>query len=169
MPCAKQTASGKLPGSSAQYCDDLEGGHGGRGERGDLYVHMTGALCCTAEANTLYSNYTPVKKIKKEGTEDPKQWIWAVAMTQQNKTQWPTPARPTVPWFLSAPLHCTCSHQDQQMLNQIRLLGILLFASTCSVNHHTYQNMRNPEESSHIDCLSFSSTQVLRCIMVTNV
>ena len=50
-------------------CDDLEcwdWGWGGREfqEGGDICIHISDSLHCTAETNsTLYSNYTLIKKI----------------------------------------------------------------------------------------------------------
>ena len=52
---------------------DMEGGREGdaRGRRcGDVCVCMADSLCCRAEANTpLWSNYTPIKVLKKKKKE----------------------------------------------------------------------------------------------------
>ena len=42
-----------------------EGDARGRGY-GDIHMRMADSLCCTAETNTtLWSNYTPIKMLKK--------------------------------------------------------------------------------------------------------
>ena len=37
-------------------------------KRGDICIHIPDTLCCTAEINTLESNYAPIKINKKEKT-----------------------------------------------------------------------------------------------------
>ena len=67
----KQIAGGKMLYNHREFkpvfCDDLEWWDGGRREPqegGDTCVCMVDSLCCTTVTNTtLYSNYTPIKKV----------------------------------------------------------------------------------------------------------
>ena len=58
--CKIAILQGTCSGSSCSVlCDDL--GEGGSGGRGDKYTYGD-LLHCTAETNTLQSNYTSIKK-----------------------------------------------------------------------------------------------------------